>query len=248
MALSSCSSAALKSGLGHVVGHAEGEVLGRKLRQSSPDRIGDQGALLLLRLRFALETGLLGRLDVDGYREIHVEHHGLDQRCERFAGLSGSVLAAAAHEPLGPGLADDGLDQVVEDDGVAADVPARLQADAGMREADRAHFGHVALVEGAGADRRPVVDLGTLGPRHVRVVLEEALDLGRCAQALVELVEASRQLPIDDPLQLADALAALAVELHELHAGVEIGIGRCCLAHGARSIVAALPVQSSWNC
>ncbi len=195
-----------------------GEVLGRQLGHARADRIGDQRPLLRLRFRLTFDARFLRRVHVDGDGEVHVEQDRLDQRSERLSGLGRPILASTAHEPLGPSVGHDGLDQVIENDCVAADVPARLQADARMRETDGADLGDVAIVEVAGADGRPVIGLCALGPRHVGFVLEEVPHLRGCAQLAVELVEASGQLAVDERLEGTDALAALGIELHELHA------------------------------
>ena len=100
-ACSSCSMAAVEVrlqllvGLRHVVGHAIGEVLGRELGQAGADRVGDHRPLLGLGLGLSLETGLLGGIDIDGDRKVHVEQDGLDQRRERLARLLCPVLRGA---------------------------------------------------------------------------------------------------------------------------------------------------------
>jgi hypothetical protein len=62
------------------------------------------------------------------------------------------------------------FDNMFDDECVAADVPSRLETNAGMGETDRASSRQIRLVKHSSADGAPMTDLGVLRPIHVRIV------------------------------------------------------------------------------
>ncbi|MNT71858.1 hypothetical protein D3C72_2103940 [compost metagenome] len=105
---------------------------------------------------------------------------------------------------------------MVEHDRVAADIPARLQADPGMNRADRADLRHIVGAEVSLGYVRPVVHLRALGAADMLVGAEEATYVGCLAQLRIELVEPLGQFPVDQRLQAADALPVALRQLHEI--------------------------------
>src|SRR5690606_2585907 len=85
---------------------------------------------------------LLQGVQVDGDGQVHVQHDPLVQFGH---GLGGDAVVFAAIGEQLPGPFDDGAGQMGQEDAVAADVPARLQTDAGVDAADGAHRGGVVL-------------------------------------------------------------------------------------------------------
>lgn len=82
-------------------------------------------------------------LQIDGNGQVHVEQHRLGETAERLAEVRRCHVLPGEDPAFRENLLDGGVDEVIQHDGVAADIPARLKADLRMDGADRAHFGAV---------------------------------------------------------------------------------------------------------
>ena len=118
----------------------------------------------------------------------------------------------------------DGAQQSGDDEAVAADVPARLEAEAVMGFADAGDRLDVAVVELAGDDVGPVLDLHLLGVPHHRLVGEEFLRLRRRGDADVEIVEHQRQNAGDQGLHFAQRGAHAFIDADEGQSGFKPAI------------------------
>ena len=139
-----------------------------------------------------------------------------------FDVMDGDV-GAEFGEPLGHEVVRHAPYQRFNDDAVAADIPARLEADLGVPETHPLGGFHIVLVELAGGDLLPMPDLARLGPADLRLVGKETGDLGHAHQLLVEQVHGSRQVSVEVALQLAEALQRRLVEADERQAFGKFG-------------------------
>ena len=214
----------LAEGFGHVGRDAVAQPLVGEILEPVRDRLdgGDGGFVGDALGRLGPAALGLQRLQIDRDRQVHVHEHGLGEGAERSADFLALASAAARHHALGPGLGDDRLEQVFENDGVAADVPLRFEPDARVGEADRSHVVGEDPVELGGADRVPMPGLRALGASDMGLVAEEAPDLGGRAQLIVEEIERLRHFAVDNGLQAADAILGAGVHFHELHPTVQI--------------------------
>jgi hypothetical protein len=172
--------------------------------------MGEPQRLFPLPLRF-------DRLEIGGDGQVHVEHGGLDEAGDRLAGLF-RRRAAAGQQALGPLLANDGPDQVVGDEGVAADVPARLQADARVGLADGADGPLIILGELGLGDDVPVGLLAPAGRGDVGIVPEVPAGLRRAPDLVVEARQGLGDFRLDQRAQGAQGSAGAGAQSHERRA------------------------------
>ncbi len=97
---------------------------------------------------------------------------------------------------------DQRMDEALRHQRVAADVPTRFEAEAGMGLPDRLHRPDVFFAVISRADDLPMLLLAAFGARHMRLVAKEAARLRGFAHFVVE----SRQ-------RRADSLADQRLEL-----------------------------------
>jgi len=162
-----------------------------------------------------------GLIDIDRDCQVHVEHDRLDEIAERLACLFGLHVTLADQRLLREDFPHDLLDQVVEHDGIAADIPPWLKTDPGMNLSDGTDIRDIVGVEVAAGDIAPVARLRAFGTVDMRLGIEETADFGRLAKLRVELVEAEWQFPFDDRFQRADALQVALFDLHEFEAAFD---------------------------
>ena len=179
------------------------------------DRLGDGADRGLeqvrhLAQRLALLAPALLQIDADG--EVHVEHRRLHERRD----LGADIRRRPAAEPARRAIEQRG-DQLVDQEGVAADVPARLQAERAVGAPDLGDRGGIGLVERRLGDQRPVLHLPPAGVLHAGGRGEQLRHLRRTANVLIELVERARHAGLDHRLQLAQMPARLRIDAHERH-------------------------------
>ena len=126
-------------------------------------------------------------LEIDRDRQFHIEQRRLDDggRHSRRTGATPQPekLAQRRITPLDP------LDQFLDDQRIAANIPARRQADAGMNRSDAAHALIIFLVEPAAQNRLPMSHLRRFGAAHMIVVLEELRSFWRPCGTRIETIE-----------------------------------------------------------
>jgi hypothetical protein len=105
--------------------------------------------------------------------------------------------------------------QAGDQEGVAADVEARLQAQAVVGLADAPDRGDVGLVEAALEDDLPVFELGVTGVLLDLGVGEEGRGLGEAVDVPVEALENDRQLLLEPGFRGAQGGAGRRVDLGE---------------------------------
>ena len=135
-------------------------------------------------------------VQIGGDGQVHVQQGALVQLGQGLARLT--VVGGA-----GEGLARAGrhrLDQLAQQHAVAADVPARLQADAGVGAADGGDGAAIVLVDPPVDNGVPVSDLGGPGAGHMGVVMEEAPRFGGGADTVVKGVQGARRGGAQDVL------------------------------------------------
>ncbi len=176
---------------GHVVRHSVGEVAVRQRGGGGPHRGRHRRPLSGQDLRLGLSARRLGGREIHRDGIVHVEQGGLDQR----ASLRGDLVRVRprAPEPAGPAGRQQRRHHRLDQQGVTAHVPPRLEADPGVGLADTHHRLHVALVELCGGYGPPVLDLAGLGALHPRVVGEERPRRRRYADLVVEGVQRTGQ-------------------------------------------------------
>ena len=109
-----------------------------------------------------------------------------------------------------------GVDQLFQNQSVAADVPLGLQAKTGMGLANGPYALGVLLTELTLGDNAPVVGLTALGAGHVAVILEEPLDRRRLPDLSVEDVEGRADGLGDKPPQSPEPLDGGGVKANEI--------------------------------
>ena len=208
-------------GFGKVFLDAIGEVLRGDVVQGIAEAC-ENGAGF--RLRFPLErcTRLRGLLAIDGDRHVHVEHHGLQYARDDRSHLVGLLFRPREEAARRPVLADDGADQVLEEERIAADVPFRLETDPRMHRTDGAHLFGIGVAEIGGGDMAPVLHLHALGVLHVVVGSKELPEFRRLLDLHVEPVQPLRQFTVDHGLEAAQVVAVRLVETDEGPAFVDI--------------------------
>ncbi|MHC3926005.1 hypothetical protein ACMZ4W_01096 [Brevundimonas naejangsanensis] len=157
-------------------------------------------------------------VEVDGDGQIHVQHDSLVQFGH---GLGGDAVMFAAIGEQFSGPLDDGAGQVGQDHAVAADIPARLQTDAGVNPADGAHRGGVVLVGPAVDDGVPVALLGVAGGADVPFVAEEAAHLRFGAHLVVEGGQGHRRV-LAQHARNGAVTGGRPTQAHEVHAAVDL--------------------------
>jgi hypothetical protein len=126
---------------------------------------------------------------------------------------------------LGPTRLHDRGDQVLQDEGVAADIPARFQADPGMDLADLGDGIQVGLVKAGGGDLVPMRELLVSGAGHFLRVGEEVHGLGPGLDFRVQRVQRQRQGGQQHRLQRAEPAEESFVHIRKGEAVVErVGI------------------------
>ena len=120
-------------------------------------------------------------------------------------------------------LMNDRLDDLFEDECIAADIPAGLQADAGVGLPHARHAIDVIVSVLPGGDQAPVLFLPGLSMRDVRLVLEEAGRMRVTGDLVIEGVECATQYPADERLDAGEAAQLRGVETDELQSVLEIG-------------------------
>ncbi len=139
----------------NVVGKPIGEIAVGKRRHSLSDRTRNVGAFLREHGGFRPLAGGFGRGEIGGNREIHIEHRRFHQRAQFGGDLLNRQrlqIEAAPYQALLENLSDERFHH----QGVAADIPARCQAD---RRMDLAHGGgasYIVAVETAAQNRFPM--------------------------------------------------------------------------------------------
>ncbi|MCY1299356.1 hypothetical protein D9M70_488800 [compost metagenome] len=187
------------------------------LLQGGAECLADQRALG--RQHFFLDGALLGdigRIHVDGDRQIHIEEDALDEARQHRAHVFGRGGLARKQTGLRPVRTNDFGNQMFGDQRIAADVPARLKADARVDLADGADLGTVLFIEIGVGDVCPVTDLRALGAVDMAVGRKEPFRLGRRLHLAIELVERRLQLLFKDRLQRLEARSGGIVERHEI--------------------------------
>ncbi|MNK89120.1 hypothetical protein D3C87_1091180 [compost metagenome] len=186
---------------------------------------GAQGAdhLCLARLRLVMRglnlvALLLQDFEIDGDGQVHVQHDPLGQLGDA---LGGDAVMLALVGPELPGALGDGAGQVGQDDAVAADVPARLQADAGVDMADGAHGLGVVGVGATVDDGVPVPHLRLAGGGDVRLFAEEATRERLGAHPVVEGGQGDRRFAAQQRAHGAIA-GRSRTQAHEFHAMFDV--------------------------
>ena len=194
------------------LGHAIGKVLLGEPVEATPEGSEHHGA-------FLADRGLFGsraappRPPADPDDEVHFEENGLDHGRDGAGRRVGLLRRAAPPPLLRPGLAQDRSGEKGGEQTVAADIPARLQSDALMRQSDASNALYITLIEYAGGDVFPVGHLRGLGALDRRFVGKQRAHRGGCANDVVEMIEAVRQFPSSTgftPFRLAEAAASIS--------------------------------------
>ena len=161
-----------------------GEVAFRQLAQGRRQGAHGDGLLLfgLLPSGFRLHPFRFQGFEIDRNGQVHVQQGRLDEDRNRLGG----VLRLGPPGQGRPVLGHRRVDELLKDQGVAADVPLGLQAQAGMGLANGPHALGVLVPELALGDNAPVIGLTALSPGHMAVVLEELLHLRGLADLAVE--------------------------------------------------------------
>ena len=179
----------------------------------APIELGDERALLPERFPpgfLGLARARLQSLQIDGDGEIHVEHRRLHEGSTIASAMpSGRLLVICKRR--GHCSLDDGADDLLHHQRIAADIPSRLQADAGVGLADLLHAADVVVVVFGGGDDRPVPLLRALGHRHLAIVGEEFR--GRRSRRHL-IVEDLQRLPIDCSISGCNAVNAARAAVH----------------------------------
>ena len=134
-----------------------------------------------------LLTVLVTGFDVAGDRQIHVETDGLNDGAEdalQFRRLPAVAIDGGGHE-------------FSHRQGIAADIPARLQPDSLVRGADGDRAVQLRLVEGAREQTGPVAALGALQmiDRHSR---QHGAGIGIGRHMSIETLQQLRQRRFQD--------------------------------------------------
>jgi hypothetical protein len=132
----------------------------------APAKMIERDRLIRFRLDaflFELQALLLERFEIHRNGIIHIEHGGLDD-CGNLLRKHLALLARKHRRPL---LVHQPLDQIAHQQRIAADVPARLETDSGMRLADGHDAIDVGFVEISAGEIRPVIFLALLGAVHM---------------------------------------------------------------------------------
>ena len=172
------------------------------------------------------QSRFFGGFDVDGNREIHIQHHSLHQRAKALADVFRPPPLAPEREALLPRIVQDGFDEVLNDNRISTNVPARFKPDARMSLADLANIGEILIIEPCRAYRLPVGDLGTLRGIHLRRILEEFARLRCLLDGAIELLEDGRKFLVDDVFDAAYARALIAIKPNECEAFIQCGVAR----------------------
>ncbi|MDR6869455.1 hypothetical protein J2Y55_000448 [Bosea sp. BE125] len=216
--------------LRNVFGDPEGQVAAGKRGQSFAD--GGYGLVALARLglfdrtRFGLnlEAGGFRCLEIDRDGVVHVEQGGLDDG-RNLARTLACARALPAEGVSGPARFQHAGDQFLQDQGIAANIPAWLQPDPGMDLADGGDGIDIGLVECAIRHSLPVALLSLLCAFDMLLAGEEAACLREGPGLAVKRLERAWQRPDDHLLDVAHALLRGCIELDEAEASGEV-IGR----------------------
>jgi hypothetical protein len=103
--------------------------------------------------------------------------------------------------------------QAVQHIGVAADVPARLQPDLVVHEADGPHTGEVGRIEAAGEQPRPMYRLGLLQVGDL--VPDQLLQPWDGDNMLIEPIEDFGQIRLDCGPECREQRTCRQIKLHE---------------------------------
>ena len=114
---------------------------------------------------------------------------------------------------------------------VTADVPARLQPDLVVDQADRAYALHVFVIETAIEQTSPMRSLSRLEARNIAA--DHARELGLSGQVLIEAFENGRQRRLHNFPELPQQFAGPGVDAHEAHPDFTIlsAFGHDCFCH-----------------
>nr|WP_197280806.1 hypothetical protein [Bosea vaviloviae] len=168
-----------------------------------------------------LEAGGFRGLEIDRDGVVHIEQGGLHDRADLGCAV-GCACDLAAKAVLGPAGDQHIGDDLLEDQRIATNIPARLKADAGMDLAHRGDGGDIVLVELAAGDAIPMRGLALLGGLDVLFAAEETLRLRRIPELRIEGFESPRQRGDDVVMDAVDLRSRLGIELHEGQAAVEV--------------------------
>ena len=137
-------------------------------------------------------------------------------------------------------LLDDGVNEMLHKQAIAADVPSRLKPDLRVHGANGANTFDIVLVEATADDRFPMPDLRALGAAHVLFGGKELPGLRRFRHGLVEPVQPLGQLALDERLELAQVLAALFIQADKIQPAAHILVGcdlsMCRIRHCSRPL------------
>jgi hypothetical protein len=172
--------------------------------------LGFQGVALVLQ---QIEIGRDG--------QFHVQEHGLGQGRQAVGQLA--VGLGAVEQALGA-LGDHGADQFLGHQGVAADVPLRLQVGVDVGAADPFDVADIGVAVIGLGDPTPVSGLRALGAGHVGVIAKLGAGLGKGPHLIIELVERPGDLGVDHRLDRAQGRTRTLVEAHEGHTLIQLRV------------------------
>ncbi len=185
-------------------GDACGQVAVRNALQCRAEGIADELALVGENLCLhRLLLGDVGRIHVNRYGQVHVEEDRLDEAAEPGGKLLRLDFLTAEQALLRPERANRLRQQVLDDQRIAADIPARLKPDTRVNVTDRRHFCGVVADEVTRGDIGPVPELRVLRAVHMGVVRKEMVHFRAVAHDGIELVQRRAELLLDEGLQAA---------------------------------------------
>lgn len=191
------------------------ELLGRS-REGGHDR-GDRtlesaGDVVEHRPAFAATC-----VDIDRDRQVHVDHGRGDDGIDGV----GLPLPTGAVEPADAPFGLDDLDQPRNDEIIAADIPAGLQAEPVVCLPDLRDRSFVGRIEFAFDDDSPVFQLHGFRVSHVLLVLKHRTCFLKLLDVSIELVQNRRKNPLDRRLGITQKARFLVVEARKLAATID---------------------------
>ncbi|MEJ0048530.1 MAG: hypothetical protein WDN04_22275 [Rhodospirillales bacterium] len=162
-------------------------------------------------VHFALYALHLAALLVGGKGDIHVEERGAQHHLD--VRRQGRFCVVLAHQHI---------DQRFQHQAVAGDVPARLQADAGVGGADAGGADEIRIIESAVEQLLPMLRLADPQPGHALGAAEQGSKRRHLAEKAVEPVGDLRQRAFDHMLQRAQAAARRRVYAQRAQAHFDV--------------------------
>ncbi len=199
------------------------QITGSQARERRADGLHGLGLSLFGGFAFGFQRRALFILNgqIAGDSQFHVQEDRLVQRDEAIGQFA--VGLGVAEQAFGA-LGDHRADQLFSDDGVAANIPARLQLGPHMGPSDALDIAQVVGAIVGGDDASPVSGLGALGCGDMSIVAEFSPGLGKGADLAVEAAERAGDLGLDDRLQGSQRDAVALVKPHEGHALIQLGV------------------------